>query len=73
MRTEILMNGTIKIVIIPENEIEVAIVKQIAAGGIDATIITQHTQILDKVIQDGLVISPSKGDAYKVNTEGSNH
>jgi hypothetical protein len=67
------MNGTIKIVIIPENEIEVAIVKQIAAGGIDATIITQHTQILDKVIQDGLVISPSKGDAYKVNTEGSNH
>jgi hypothetical protein len=73
MRTEILMNGTIKIVIIPENEIEVAIVKQIAAGGVDATVITQHTQILDKVIQDGLVITPSKGDAYKVNTEGSNH
>ncbi len=32
------------------------------AGGVDATIITQHTQILDKVIQDGLVISPQKGD-----------
>jgi hypothetical protein len=63
MRTEILMNGTIKIVIIPENEIEVAIVKQIAAGGVDATVITQHTQILDKVIQDGLVISPQKGNA----------
>ena len=57
------MNGTIKIVIIPENEIEVAIVKQIAAGGVDATVITQHTQILDKVIQDGLVISPQKGNA----------
>jgi hypothetical protein len=65
MRTEILMNGTIKIVIIPENEIEVAIVKQIAAGGVDATVITQHTQILDKVIQDGLVISPSKGELNK--------
>ena len=57
------MNGTIKIVIIPENEIEVAIVKQIAAGGVDATVITQHTQILDKVIQDGLVISPQKASA----------
>lgn len=62
MRVEVLMNGTIKIVLIPENEIETAIVKQVAAGGVDATIITQHTQILDKVIQDGLVISPQKGD-----------
>lgn len=66
MRVEILMNGTVKIVIIPENEIETAIVKQVAAGGVDATIITQHTQILDKVIQDGLVISPHKTD---VNTK----
>lgn len=59
------MNGTTKIVIIPENEIEIAIVKSIAAGGVDATIITQHTQILDKVIQDGLVITPQKGDVKK--------
>ena len=54
------MNGTVKIVLIPENEIETSIVKQVAAGGVDATIITQHTQILDKVIQDGLVITPNK-------------
>lgn len=60
------MNGTVKIVLIPENEIETAIVKQIAVGGVDATVITQHTQILDKVIQDGLVITPQKGDGYKV-------
>jgi hypothetical protein len=65
MRVEILMNGTTKIVLIPENDIEAAVVKTIAAGGVDATIITQHTQILDKVIQDGLVISPSKGDGNK--------
>lgn len=65
MRVEILMNGTTKIVLIPENDIETAIVKTIAAGGVDATIITQHTQILDKVIQDGLVISPLKGDGNK--------
>ena len=62
MKVEILLNGTTKIVLIPENEIEVAIIKSIAAGGVDATSITQHTQILDKVIQQGLVISPSKGD-----------
>jgi hypothetical protein len=66
MKVEILMNGTVKIVLIPENEIETAIVKQIAVGGVDATVITQHTQILDKVIQDGLVITPQKGDGYKV-------
>ena len=62
MRVEILMNGTKKLVIVPEDDIEVAILKQIAAGGVEATIITQHTQILDKVIQDGLVITPKKSD-----------
>jgi hypothetical protein len=69
MRVEVLMNGTTKIVLIPENEIEVAIVKSVAAGGVDASIITQHTQILDKVIQDGLVISPSKGDNKRLSDE----
>jgi hypothetical protein len=62
MRVDVIMNGTKKLVIIPEDDIEVAILKQIAAGGVDATLIQNHTQILDKVIQDGLVITPSKGD-----------
>lgn len=62
MKVEVLLNGTTKLVLVPENDIEVAILKTIAAGGVDASIITQHTQILDKVIQDGLVISPQKGD-----------
>ena len=57
MRVEVLLNGSTKIVIIPENDIEVAVLKTIGAGGVDATIIQNHTQILDKVIQDGLVIS----------------
>lgn len=68
MRVEVLLNGTTKIVLIPETEIEAAIIKSVAAGGVDATIITQHTQILDKVIQDGLVISPQKGDTTKSQT-----
>jgi len=65
MKVEVLLNGTTKIVLIPENEIEIAILKTVSVGGIDATVITQHTQILDKVIQEGLVISPSKSDANK--------
>ncbi len=65
MKVEILMNGSVKIVLIPENDIETAIIKNVAAGGVQATIITQHTQILDKIIQDGLVISASKSDSSK--------
>jgi hypothetical protein len=58
MKVEVLLNGTTKIVLIPENEIEIAILKSVAAGGVEATLITQHTQILDKIILDGLVIMP---------------
>jgi hypothetical protein len=65
MRVEVLLNGTTKLVLIPENEIEIAILKNISAGGVDATIIQNHTQILDKVIQDGLVITPQKADVTK--------
>jgi hypothetical protein len=60
MKVEVILNGTTKLVVIPETEIEIAILKGIAAGGVDAAVISQHTQILDKVIQDGLVITPSK-------------
>lgn len=58
MKVEVLMNGTTKIVLIPENDIEIAILANIAKNDVEATAIIQHTQILDKVIQDGLVISP---------------
>jgi hypothetical protein len=58
MKVEVLMNGTTKIVLIPENEIETAILNNISKNDVQATSITQHTQILDKVVQEGLVISP---------------
>jgi hypothetical protein len=58
MKVEVLMNGTTKIVLIPENDIEKAILDGVGKGDIQATSISQHTQILDKVVQDGLVISP---------------
>jgi hypothetical protein len=52
------LNGTTKIVLIPENDIEIAILANVGKGGVQSVLITQHTQILDKVIQDGLVIMP---------------
>lgn len=58
MKVEVLLNGTTKIVLIPENEIEKAILDGVGKGDVQATSITQHTQILDKVVQEGLVISP---------------
>ena len=58
MKVEVLLNGTTKIVLIPENEIEIAILANIAKGDVEGTLITQHTQILDKVIQDGFVVMP---------------
>jgi hypothetical protein len=58
MKVEVLLNGTTKIVLIPENDIEIAILANVGKGGVQSVLITQHTQILDKVIQDGLVIMP---------------
>lgn len=62
MKVEILMNGTYKIVLIPENEVEKGVLSAMSKTDVDAKSIEQHTQILDKVIQEGLVItSKSKG------------
>jgi hypothetical protein len=58
MKVEVLLNGTTKIVLIPENDIEKAILESIAKNEVQAYGINQHTQILDKVVIDGLVISP---------------
>jgi hypothetical protein len=58
MKVEVILNGTSKLVLIPENDIERAVLGEIGKAEIDATLIANHTQILDKVIQDGLVIKP---------------
>jgi len=57
MKVEILMNGTYKIVLIPENEVEKGVLTAISKTEVDAKSIEQHTQILDKVFQEGLVIT----------------
>ncbi len=58
MKVEILLNGTTKIVLIPENDIEKAILDNVGKNEVMATTISQHTAILDKVVQEGLVIAP---------------
>jgi hypothetical protein len=60
MKVEILMNGTTKIVLLPENEIEKAILDSMSKNDVDAIMIKQQTHILDKVVQDALVISTKK-------------
>jgi hypothetical protein len=60
MKVEILMNGTTKIVLLPENEIEKAILDSMSKNDVDAIMIKQQTHILDKVIQEALVISNKK-------------
>jgi hypothetical protein len=65
MKVEILMNGTTKIVLIPENDIEKAILDNVGKNDVMATSITQHTAILDKIVQEGLII------ASKVNKNES--
>jgi hypothetical protein len=65
MKVEILLNGTTKIVLIPENDIEKAILDNVGKNDVMATTISQHTAILDKVVQEGLII------ASKVNKNES--
>jgi hypothetical protein len=60
MKVEILMNGTTKIVLLPENDIEKAILDSMSKNEVDAIMIKQQTHILDKVIQEALVISTKK-------------
>jgi hypothetical protein len=62
MRVEILLNGSYKIVLVPENEVEKGILNAISKTEVDVKSIEQHTQILDKVIQEGLVITTKKGE-----------
>lgn len=68
MKVEILLNGTTKIVLIPENDIEKAILENVGKNDVMATTISQHTAILDKVVQEGLVIAPKVNrNEYPVN------
>jgi len=60
MKVEILMNGTTKLVLVPENDIEKSILLSLSKSEVETKSIDNHTQILDKVIQEGLIITTIK-------------
>jgi hypothetical protein len=60
MKVEILMNGTTKIVLIPENAIEIAILSSVGKIEVDVNYIDKGTAILDKIVPEALVITPKK-------------
>jgi hypothetical protein len=60
MKVEILMNGTTKIVLIPENDIEIAILDSVGKKEVELNFIDKGTAILDKIVPEALVITPKK-------------
>jgi hypothetical protein len=58
MKVETIMNGTIRLVLIPENELEKIALEMISKTEIESTLINSQTAILNKVLQEGLVIQP---------------
>ena len=60
MKVEIIMNGTIKVVLIPEtdNEFEALALGMLAKGDVEVTYVDRVTQLLDKQVDKHLVIKP---------------
>lgn len=56
MRTELLVNGSPTIVLVPENELDIQLLKLFNNQEIQATEILNATKILDKQIDKGLII-----------------
>ncbi len=58
MKADIILNGSIKVVLIPETDIEKLAMEQLSKSDITSLLIDKQTQILDKIIHNGLVITP---------------
>jgi hypothetical protein len=52
------MNGTIKLVLIPENEIDTLALSMLSKSEVEAQYIDKVVQILDKQVDKHLVIKP---------------
>jgi hypothetical protein len=58
MKAEIIKNGTLQIVLTPEDDLDRAALAMMSkSGGIESTIIDSQTQVLNKIIHEGLIIS----------------
>jgi hypothetical protein len=60
MKVELIMNGTIKLVLIPENDLEKLGLELLTKSEIESTEMKGANQILDKVVHDAMIIQPKK-------------
>jgi hypothetical protein len=73
MKVEVLLNGTTKIVLIPETPIEISILESVGKTEVEVMSITKGTAILNKVVPECLVISPKgpKEEVKRTSNEGA--
>lgn len=66
MKVELIMNGSVKVVMVPENELEKIALNLLSKCELQSTEINSQIQILDKIVHDGLIIQSKKQQDGKV-------
>jgi|688.fasta_scaffold2389901_2 hypothetical protein len=66
MKVELIMNGAVKVVMVPENELEKIALNLLSKCELQSTEINSQIQILDKIVHDGLIIQSKKQQDGKV-------
>lgn len=65
MKAEVIMNGTLKIVLSGETDLERMALKEMCKMETETVEITQKTQILDHIINDGMFIKTKKKESQE--------
>lgn len=60
MKVEVIMNGTVKLVLVPENDLEKLAIEVLTKADIESTEMKGANQILDKVVHDAVIIQPKR-------------
>jgi len=60
MKVELIVNGTVKVVLLPENDLEKLALENIGKTDIQPTVINSQIQILNKVVHEGLILEAKK-------------
>ena len=56
MKAEFVINGSIKIVLIPESDMEKMLIEQFSKHECESILIDKQTALLDKVVHNGLIL-----------------
>ncbi len=62
MKVELIVNGNVKVVLLPENDLEKLALETIGKADIQPTVINSQTQILTKVVHEGLILETKKSN-----------